>query len=186
MCLKSSVKVRIIESLRLETTKITQSNKHDPSPPWPLNHVPQWHIYMFLQHLHGRWLYHLLGQPVPIPHHSFWDEIFPNLSYMSSSTRQDSHLRISLAGLIIRVPKGNRSASKVNALHLRVVTLGSTFEWRFKAKDLDQREGGLCVALNKAFKKASVHVHKSPLQNLALADAWQTYMIATSGRKKAK
>ena len=48
----------------------------NPSPPRSLNHVPQCHTYMFLEHFH-----HFLGQSVPIPHHSkknvFW---IPNLN----------------------------------------------------------------------------------------------------------
>ena len=33
---------------------------------------------MFLEHLQGRWLNHLLGQPIPVPDHSFGEEMFPN------------------------------------------------------------------------------------------------------------
>ena len=32
----------------------------------------------FLQHLQGQWLQHLPGQPLPMPHHSFWEDIFLN------------------------------------------------------------------------------------------------------------
>ena len=44
----------------------------------PTDHVPQCHISTFLEHLQGWWLHHLPGQPVPLHHHSFWEEIFPN------------------------------------------------------------------------------------------------------------
>ena len=68
---------RIMESLRLEkTTEITQSN-HQPIPTMPTNHVPQCHIYTFLEHHQGKWLHHLPGQPVPVPHHSFCEQ-FPS------------------------------------------------------------------------------------------------------------
>ena len=40
----------------------------------PTNHVPQCHIHTVHEHLH-----HLPGQPVPLPHHSFQEEIFPNI-----------------------------------------------------------------------------------------------------------
>jgi len=45
----------------------------------PTNHVHQCHICMFLEHLQGQWLHHLPEQSVPLPHHSFWEEIFPNI-----------------------------------------------------------------------------------------------------------
>jgi len=44
-----------------------------------LDHVPWCHIYLFLELLQGQRLYHLFGQPVPILHHSFCEEIFPNI-----------------------------------------------------------------------------------------------------------
>jgi len=63
---------RSTESLQLEkTTKITQSN-HQPTPTMPTNHIPRCHIHTALEHLQGRWLYHLPGQPVPLPHCSCW------------------------------------------------------------------------------------------------------------------
>ena len=34
---------------------------------------------MFLEPLQGWLFYHLPGQPVPMPHHSFWDIFFPNI-----------------------------------------------------------------------------------------------------------
>ena len=43
------------------------------------NLVHQCHIYMFLERLRGQWLHHLPGQPVPMPHHSFWGETFPDI-----------------------------------------------------------------------------------------------------------
>ena len=45
----------------------------------PTNHVPQCHISTVMGHLQEWWLHHLPGQPVPVPHHSFWEEIFPNI-----------------------------------------------------------------------------------------------------------
>jgi len=64
------------ESLRLEkTSKITKSNRQ----PIPTNHIPQCHIYMFLEHLPGWWHHHLTGQSIPMPHHSFWQEVLPNI-----------------------------------------------------------------------------------------------------------
>ena len=37
------------------------------------------HIHMTLEHIQGRWLHHLPGQPVPLPHRSYWEEILPNI-----------------------------------------------------------------------------------------------------------
>ena len=34
---------------------------------------------MFLEHLQGWWLHHLPGKPIPVPGHSFREEIFPNI-----------------------------------------------------------------------------------------------------------
>ena len=45
----------------------------------PTAHVPQCHIHTALEHLQGWWLHHLPGQPVPLPHHSYWEETFPNI-----------------------------------------------------------------------------------------------------------
>ena len=35
--------------------------------------------YPFLEHLQGQWPHHLLGQSVPVPHHSFKEEMFHNI-----------------------------------------------------------------------------------------------------------
>jgi len=42
----------------------------------PTNHVSQCHIHTVFEHLQGQWLHHLPGQPIPIHHHSFSEEIF--------------------------------------------------------------------------------------------------------------
>ena len=34
---------------------------------------------MFLEHVQGRWLHHLPGQPIPVPDHSFRKAVFPNV-----------------------------------------------------------------------------------------------------------
>jgi len=44
---------------------------------WTRPIMPMCHISMFLEHLQGRWLHHLPGQPAPMPHHYFQEEIFP-------------------------------------------------------------------------------------------------------------
>jgi len=49
------------------------------SPTIPTNYVFQCHICTFLEHLQGQQLHHLHGQPVPVHHHSFWEEIFPDI-----------------------------------------------------------------------------------------------------------
>lgn len=47
-----------------------------PSPSiLPTNHVPQFHISMFLEHLQGWCLHHFLGQPAPMSHHSLGEKI---------------------------------------------------------------------------------------------------------------
>jgi len=87
----SQAKHRIIESLRLEKTSKTIQSNSQPIPTMPTNHVPQFHFCPFLEHLQGWWLHHLPGQPVPMPHHSCREEMFPNiqpeilLSILSSS-----------------------------------------------------------------------------------------------------
>ena len=42
----------------------------NPSPQCLLNHVPQCHIYPFIENPQGWWLYHLPRQPAPMPDHS--------------------------------------------------------------------------------------------------------------------
>ena len=37
------------------------------------------HIHTVLEHVHGLWLHHLPGQPVPLPHPTVWEEMFPNI-----------------------------------------------------------------------------------------------------------
>jgi len=56
-----------------KTTKITKSNCQ-PMPVTALNYVTQCHIHSFLEHL-----CHLPRQSFPIPHHSSWEEISPQL-----------------------------------------------------------------------------------------------------------
>ena len=43
------------------------------------NHVRQCYSYTFLECRQEQSLHHLPGQPVPMPHHSFWEEIFPHI-----------------------------------------------------------------------------------------------------------
>ena len=67
----------IIESLRLEkTSKIVRFN-HQTIPTMPTDCVPQGHVSTGLEHLQERWVHHLPGQPVP--QHSFWEQISPNM-----------------------------------------------------------------------------------------------------------
>jgi len=54
--------------------KIIKSN-HQPMPVTAIDHVPQCHIHTALEHLQGRWLHHLPGQPVPLPHRSCWEDV---------------------------------------------------------------------------------------------------------------
>ena len=85
MCLDLGVGYRgIIESSRLERSLRSSSPTTNPPSPCPLNHVPQCNICPFLEHLQGWWFYQFPGQPVPIPHHSFWEEFFPNILYLCS------------------------------------------------------------------------------------------------------
>jgi len=50
-----------------------------PIPTMPTNHSPQCHIFKILKHLQEWWLHYHPGQPFPTPHHSIWEEIFPNI-----------------------------------------------------------------------------------------------------------
>jgi len=43
------------------------------------DHIPQCHISMVLEHLQGWWHHHRPGQPVPLHHHSYWEETFLNI-----------------------------------------------------------------------------------------------------------
>jgi len=42
---------------------------------------------MFLEHLQGQWLIHLPEQPIPVPDHSFREEVFPNIQNESPLTQ---------------------------------------------------------------------------------------------------
>ena len=59
-----------------KTRKITKSNNQ---PSMPTHHVSQCHINMVPEHLQGWWLYNPPGQPVPLQHRSFWEDIFRNI-----------------------------------------------------------------------------------------------------------
>ena len=62
--------------------RFTQWNNYptdNPTPPCPWNHVPQHHISKVLEHPQGWWPHHLPGKPMPMHHHSFREEIFPNV-----------------------------------------------------------------------------------------------------------
>ena len=71
-------------------TKVGKDPQDHPVQPsthhqWSsLNHVPQHNIQMFLEHLQGRWLHHLSGQPIPVPDHPFREVVFPNIQPESS------------------------------------------------------------------------------------------------------
>lgn len=70
---------RIIELLRLEKTSKIIQFKRQPITTVPTNRVPWCCISTFLEHLQGRWLNHLTGKPIPMYHHPFREEIFPNI-----------------------------------------------------------------------------------------------------------
>lgn len=66
----TSAKVVVIKQGEI---RITESQNHkgwkcglDPSPPRPLNNVPQCHIYMTIENLQGQWFHHFPGQPIPM------------------------------------------------------------------------------------------------------------------------
>ena len=69
----------MIESLRLEKTTKLSSPTINPSPPCPLNHITQCHIYPLLEHLQGWWLHHFPGQLILLHCHPFWEDIFPSI-----------------------------------------------------------------------------------------------------------
>lgn len=70
---------RIIESLHLGWPLWSLSPSVNPSPPCPLEHVPQCQIQTLLEYCHEWWLDCFPVQSVSIPHHSFWEEKFPNI-----------------------------------------------------------------------------------------------------------
>ena len=55
---------------------------HKAVPTMPTDHIPQCPISMAPNHLLGWWLHHLPGQPVPLHHHSFRAEFFPNIQHL--------------------------------------------------------------------------------------------------------
>jgi len=61
-----------------------------PSPLYLLNHVLKSHIYTFFEHLLGWQLHHFPGQPVPMPDHSFSEELFPNIQSKPALMQLDS------------------------------------------------------------------------------------------------
>lgn len=58
----------------------------------PNNHINQCYTSTVLEHLRGQWLCHLLGQPIPVPHHYFFSEIFPNVLPEQDLSRSKSKL----------------------------------------------------------------------------------------------
>jgi len=59
-------------------SRFIRSSSPTISPSMSTNHILKCRIYTLLEHLQGQWFNHLPGQPIPMPHHSFWEEIFPN------------------------------------------------------------------------------------------------------------
>ena len=48
---------------------------------FPLNHIPQYNIEAFLEHLQACWLHHLPGQPIPAPDYSWSADDSSNVLY---------------------------------------------------------------------------------------------------------
>lgn len=70
---------KVTESFRLEKTfRIINSNHHLTPPISPLTHVPKHHISTSLEHPQGWWLHHFPEMPIPLPGHSFHEEILPD------------------------------------------------------------------------------------------------------------
>lgn len=57
-----------------KATNITYFN-HQPRLMTALDHITQCNIYSFLENLCGWWLHHLIGQPIPVSHHPFWEKV---------------------------------------------------------------------------------------------------------------
>ena len=60
------------------TSRFIKSNRQ-PTLPCFLNHTLRCHTYTSFKYLHRWRLHHLSGQPVPVPDHSFSEEILPNI-----------------------------------------------------------------------------------------------------------
>ena len=60
--------------------KVHQDHQVQPPihPTMPTVYIPQCHISTALEHLQERWFHHLRGQPMPLHHHSFREEIPPS------------------------------------------------------------------------------------------------------------
>jgi len=73
-----------------KTSKFVQSNHPPTTNISPLNHVPQYNIWMFLEYLQGWWLHHLPGQLIPVPDHLYGEESFPNVQLESPLAQLDA------------------------------------------------------------------------------------------------
>ena len=77
--------IQALESQNHRITKVGKDPQDHPVQPFThhqwflLNHVPQHNIQTFFEHLQGRWLHHLSGQPIPVPDHPFREVVFPNV-----------------------------------------------------------------------------------------------------------
>ena len=81
---------KLIESQNHRIAKGGKDPQDHPVQPFALhqwlslNHVPQHNIQTLFEHLQGRWLHHLSGQPIPVPDHPFREVVFPNVQPESS------------------------------------------------------------------------------------------------------
>jgi len=78
---------------------------------------------MFLEHLHGQWLHHLPGQPIPVPDHPFREVVFPNVqpesplvqleaipsSPITSHTREEADPQLTTTSLQVVIESNNVS-----------------------------------------------------------------------------
>jgi len=84
---------------KIKAAKIILSNCPPTYNIAPLNYIPRYHIYPFFKHLQGQWLHHLPEQPVPMPNHSFWEELSPNIQLKPSLEQLEAILSCPIANL---------------------------------------------------------------------------------------
>jgi len=110
--------LRVIESLGWKRPVRSSSPAICLPPILPTDHVPKYHIHPFLKDLQGWWPHHLPGEPVPMHHHSFWEEFFPNIQpisihYCSKEKQKVSKRKILGAFFPFSQPKSGNSITGV-------------------------------------------------------------------------
>ena len=106
-----------LESQNHRIIKVVKDHQDHPvqppvHPTIATNRVPHCYIYTLLEQLQGRWLHHLPGQPIPMYHYSFWEEIVPNIQ----PERSTEALPFSAAITLLQTPVVSGHAVRMKLL----------------------------------------------------------------------